>query len=96
MYVVKLTYQAPLERVDAALEAHRAFLIRHFEAGVFLIAGPSIPREGGVILAMGVDRTQLDAILATDPFAEQQLATYEITEFSAARVAPGINVPNLQ
>ncbi|WP_118180831.1 YciI family protein [Paraburkholderia phosphatilytica] len=96
MYVVKLTYCAPLERVDAALEAHRAFLKRHFEAGVFLIAGPRIPREGGVILATGIDRAQLDAILATDPFAEQQLATYEITEFSAARLAPGIDVPNLK
>ena len=41
-------------------------------------------------------RGELDAILAADPFAEQDLATCEITEFTAARVAPGIAVPDLK
>jgi uncharacterized protein YciI len=60
---------------------------------VFVMAGPKVPREGGVILASGIERERLDAILAEDPFAQQKLAHYEITEFKATRLAPGLNLP---
>jgi uncharacterized protein YciI len=92
MYVVSLTYQASLEAIDDALEAHRQFLDEHFAAGVFIAAGPKVPREGGVILATGIEREKLDVILATDPFAVQGLAVYTVTEFKATRVAQGINL----
>ncbi|MCX4160525.1 MULTISPECIES: YciI family protein [Paraburkholderia] len=93
MYVIEITYTAPLERVDDALEAHRAFLGQHFEAGVFIAAGPKVPRNGGVIVAAGIERNKLDEILATDPFAQQQLARYDVTEFKATRLAAGLNLP---
>ncbi|MGH8780805.1 YciI family protein [Paraburkholderia sp.] len=93
MYVISITYTAPLERVDDALEAHRAFLTQHFETGVFIMAGPKVPRGGGVIIAMGIERDELDEILATDPFAQQQLARYDITDFKATRLAAGLNLP---
>jgi len=92
MYVVNLTYTASLERVDDALEAHRAFLVQQFEAGVFVMAGPKVPRDGGVIVAMGIERTRLNAILASDPFAQQNLARYDVTEFKATRMALGMNL----
>jgi uncharacterized protein YciI len=93
MYVINLSYIASLERVDDVLDAHRAFLTRQFEAGVFIAAGPKVPRDGGIILAVGVEREKLDAILASDPFAVQQIARYEVTEFKATRLAPGLNLP---
>ncbi len=93
MFIVDLTYLVPLERIDASLEAHRAFLTRHFDAGVLIASGPKVPREGGVLLAHGVDRAQLDAILATDPFAVEGLARYTVTEFTASRLAPGLDLP---
>lgn len=93
MYVINLTYIVPLEQVDDALEAHRAFLNEQFEAGVFVAAGPKVPRDGGVILAVNLEREQLDALLATDPFAQQKVARYEVTEFKATRLAPGLNLP---
>jgi uncharacterized protein YciI len=92
MYVVSLTYQASLEAIDDALEAHRQFLDQHFAAGIFIAAGPKLPREGGVILAAGIEREKLDALLATDPFAVQGLARYTVTEFKATRIAPGVNL----
>ena len=64
MFVVHLTYLVPLDQVDEALEAHRHFLDEHFAAGVFVAAGPKVPRDGGVIVATNVDRAQLGAILA--------------------------------
>lgn len=93
MYVINLIYTASLERVDDTLEAHRAFLDEQFAAGVFVAAGPKVPRDGGVIVAMGIERERLDAILATDPFAVQQVARHEVTEFKATRLAPGLNLP---
>ncbi|WP_144144173.1 YciI family protein [Paraburkholderia sp. BCC1884] len=93
MYVINLSYTASLDRVDDALDAHRAFLARQFEAGVFVAAGPKIPRDGGIILAVRIEREKLDAILASDPFAQQQLARYEVTEFKVTRLAPGMNLP---
>jgi uncharacterized protein YciI len=93
MYVINLRYTGALAEIDDALDAHRDFLIRYFEAGVFVMAGPKIPREGGVIIASGIERDRLDAIIAEDPFAQQQLAHYDITEFKATRLAPGLNLP---
>ena len=54
-----------------------------------------MPREGGVILAARIDRDELDAILATDPFVTEGLATYRVTEFRITRAAQGFNVPAL-
>jgi uncharacterized protein YciI len=56
------------------------------------MAGPKVPRDGGVILAVCIGREKLDAILATDPFAQQQLARYKVTEFNAVPRAPGLNL----
>ena len=52
-----------------------------------------MPRDGGIILAVRIERDRLDAILATDPFAVQKLARYEVTEFKTTRLAPGLNLP---
>ncbi|MBC8746928.1 uncharacterized protein YciI [Paraburkholderia sp. WC7.3g] len=93
MYVINVIYTASLDRIDDALDAHRAFLATQFEAGIFLAAGPKVPRDGGIILAMRIERDRLDRILASDPFAEQQLARYEVTEFKTTRLAPGLNLP---
>ncbi|MBB5427331.1 uncharacterized protein YciI [Paraburkholderia atlantica] len=93
MYVINLIYTAPLDRIDDALDAHRAFLAKQFDAGIFVAAGPKVPRDGGIILAVRIERDRLDRILASDPFAEQQLARYEVTEFKATRIAPGLNLP---
>ncbi|WP_027797442.1 YciI family protein [Paraburkholderia acidipaludis] len=92
MYVVSLTYRASLDAIDEALEAHRQFLDQHFAAGVFVAAGPKVPREGGVILATDIERERLDAILASDPFAVRGLASYAVTEFKATRMGPGVNL----
>jgi uncharacterized protein YciI len=90
MFVVLLTYTRSHEELDAQLAAHRAFLDTQYAAGVFLASGPQIPRQGGVILARGVTREALQALLQQDPFAMHGLAEYTIVEFQARAVAPGL------
>ena len=93
MYVIHLRYTGALAEIDDALEAHRLYLGRQFDAGAFIIAGPKVPRDGGIILAASMDRDQLDAIIAEDPFSQQRLAHYDIIEFKATRLAPDLNLP---
>ncbi|TDN68393.1 hypothetical protein B0G77_1714 [Paraburkholderia sp. BL10I2N1] len=45
-----------------------------------------MPRDGGIILASAIERTQLDAILASNPFARQKVAQYDVVEFKATPV----------
>jgi uncharacterized protein YciI len=88
VFVVTLTYTAPLERIDELIPEHVAFLEKHYAAGAFLASGRRVPRTGGVILARAESRAELDAILAEDPFAREQVATYEVTEFLPTMTAP--------
>ncbi|BFP50900.1 YciI family protein [Streptomyces griseus] len=88
MFVLELTYTAPVERVDALMREHIAWLDEQYAAGVFIASGRKNPRDGGVILAVGDDRAAIEKIAAADPFAEHQVCAYRITEFIATKTSP--------
>ncbi|MER6180007.1 YciI family protein [Streptomyces sp. NPDC001652] len=88
MFVLELSYTAPLDQVDAVLEAHVAWLDAQYEQGVFLASGRKNPRDGGVILAVAGDRARIEEIAATDPFVTAGVCAYRITEFAATKTAP--------
>ncbi|MFI1101696.1 YciI family protein [Streptomyces melanogenes] len=88
MFILDLTYTAPIERVDELLAEHVSWLNGQYEAGVFIASGRKEPREGGVILAVGDDRAAIEEIAATDPFSVNGVCAYRITEFFATKVAP--------
>ncbi|MBL1090900.1 MULTISPECIES: YciI family protein [Streptomyces] len=90
MFVLELTYTAPLERVEAVLEEHVAWLQQEYAAGHFIAAGRKVPRDGGVILAAGVDRATVEEIVARDPFVLAGVCAYRITEFVATTTAPAL------
>ncbi len=89
LFVVDLTYVVPLEKVNAFLEPHRAFLKAQYEAGLFLASGPKEPRTGGVILAKAESRESIETAIAKDPFKMEALAEYAITEFAPVMAAKG-------
>ncbi|MFC1414167.1 YciI family protein [Streptacidiphilus sp. N1-12] len=91
MFVVTLTYTAPIERIDALLTEHRAWLDRQYAAGVLLASGPQLPRVGGIMLARAADRAALDAVLDGDPFRQADVATYHIVEFDPIKTAPELD-----
>jgi uncharacterized protein YciI len=90
MFVVTLTYLQPLERVDALMDDHVAWLQRHYASGLFLASGRQVPRTGGVILARSGDRAALDTALATDPFVRHGAARADVVEFTASMTARGL------
>ena len=90
MFVITLSYLVDVEKIDEEMDAHREWLDAQYEDGVFLASGAQIPREGGVILAAGLPRLELEARLSLDPFKQKELAEYTIVEFEARRVKPGL------
>ncbi|QNE73692.1 hypothetical protein F0344_02875 [Streptomyces finlayi] len=88
MFVLELTYTAPVERVDALMAEHITWLDAQYAAGAFLASGRKNPRDGGLILAVGDDRAQIEKIAAADPFAAGGVCAYRITEFIATKTSP--------
>lgn len=92
MYVIELTYQAPVAEIEAHRDQHRRFLDRHCLEGDFLASGPKELRDGGVILASPwLSLDELHAILGEDPFRRHGLASYRITRFAATRHQPALD-----
>lgn len=87
MFVIELSYKVPLPQIDAMMRAHVAFLDRQYAAGRFLISGRKIPRDGGIIIAVGGTRAELEAIMAEDPFVASGGADVRIVEFRASQRA---------
>ena len=90
MFVIELIYKADLARIDAHMAQHVAFLKRYYASGNFLVSGRKIPRDGGIILAVGKGRPEIEAIVKEDPFYEHGLADFRIIEFRASQRAPDI------
>jgi uncharacterized protein YciI len=90
MFIVLLTYRRPIEDVEKHLAEHIEFLNAQYKAGVFVASGRRVPRNGGVILASGVEQDELEKILENDPFQREQIADYQVFEFIPTKVKPGL------
>ncbi len=90
MFIIELSYKAALEQIDAQMRPHMAFLNKHYDAGTFIISGRKIPRDGGIIIAVGKTRAELESIVQEDPFVRLGLAEYRIIEFRASQRAKDI------
>ena len=90
MFIIELTYTAPLTKIDAQMRPHVAFLKKYYASGNFLMSGRQIPRTGGIIVAMAESRERIEAIMAEDPFCSKGLAEVRIIEFRASQKADDI------
>ncbi len=90
MFVIELTYTAALAEIDARMASHVIFLKKYYASGNFLVSGRKIPRDGGIILAVGRSRQHIEAIVQEDPFYQHGLADFRIIEFRASQRANDI------
>jgi uncharacterized protein YciI len=90
MFVIELTYKVSLTQIDANMSAHVKFLKKYYDAGNFVVSGRKIPRDGGIIVAVGENRQQIEAIVREDPFCARGLADFRIIEFRASQRAADI------
>ena len=90
MFVIELAYKVDLAQIDAAMKSHVAWLRAQYAAGTFVLSGRKVPRDGGIILAVGHDRAAIEALVATDPFVARGLADARVIEFNASQRADDV------
>ena len=90
MFVIELIYKSDLTEIDAHMKAHVAFLDKYYAAGTFVVSGRKIPREGGIIIALGKSRAEIEQLITEDPFHIHGLAEFRIIEFRASQRAKDI------
>ena len=91
MFVIELKYTAPLAQIDARMAAHVRFLKKYYASGQFIVSGRKIPRDGGIIIAVGESREAIEAIAREDPFYTHHLAEFRVIEFRASQIADDID-----
>ena len=90
MFVIELSYKVDLAKIDAHMAAHVKFLKKYYASGNFLVSGRKIPRDGGIILAVGASRQHIERIVEEDPFVTHGLADFRIIEFRVSQRADDI------
>jgi uncharacterized protein YciI len=90
MFIINLTYIVPLEKLDAHMPEHVAFLRKHYAQNVFVASGRKVPRTGGIILALAKSKVEIENIMNEDPFISLKLAEYSVTEFLTSQYHPDL------
>lgn len=88
MFIIDLNYIVPLEQLDAHMAEHVKFLNTYYKQNIFLTSGRKVPRTGGIIIATGKSKEELEAIMSADPFCKHRLAEVTITEFLNSQMHP--------
>ena len=81
MLIIELSYIKSLSEVNLHVEAHRDFIKKYTDLGIFLTSGPKVPRKGGIILS-NVGGREIKKIIQQDPFYYEKLAEFKIIEFN--------------
>jgi uncharacterized protein YciI len=90
MFVIELIYKVPLAAIDARMTAHVKFLKKYYATGHFVVSGRKIPRDGGIIVAAGTSRAEIERIMREDPFVQHHLADVRIIEFRVSQKADDV------
>ena len=84
MFVVFLRFSQDRQNAPKFMAAHKAWIRRGLDDGVFLLAGSLPPNLGGGILAHNTSRPDLEKRLRADPFVEKGVVSFEIVEITPA------------
>lgn len=90
LFLISLRYTAPLDRIDALMSRHMAHLKKHEAKGIFIAWGRKVPREGGLIIAKGASRDEIEALAAQDPFVGEGAAEFEVIEWAPSFAADSV------
>ncbi|AGI10235.1 hypothetical protein H8Z72_19280 [Xanthomonas citri pv. citri] len=89
LHLITLTYRVAPPALAAHLDAHKQWLRKHIDTGLFLAAGPLADGLGGIVLANSTDASALDRVVAQDPFVLHQLVDVGVRRFEPALRAKG-------
>lgn len=81
MYLIISHYIVEPVKVDPHRKAHMEWVTKYIASGVFVTAGPRDTKNGGVIVAKGVDKIALTKILEEDSFVTEKFVENQIVGF---------------
>lgn len=81
LFIIILRYIVSIEKINEARPTHLEFLDKYYVAGNFIVSGRQTPLTGGIIMARGTNRQEIETIIKEDPFYFQNLAEFNIYEF---------------
>ncbi|MGI9280595.1 MAG: YciI family protein [Endozoicomonas sp.] len=87
MFVVLLRFSHNKDQVSQYLEAHKQWIKKGFDEGVFLLAGGIKPSAGGAIVADNASLEEVQARVNQDPFVIEDVVTADIIEFTPSMSA---------
>jgi uncharacterized protein YciI len=80
MFIVSLSYKKDISEVEKFIEPHIQFLDKFYADKKFIFSGRKNPRTGGILLVRNVNKEELTNLLKEDPFYQNEIADYDITE----------------
>lgn len=84
MYLLNVKFKVPVDQLEAYVSEHVSWVKSHIATEFFLIAGPRLDKNGGIIIANSCDKDKINEAVSNDPFVKAELAEYELTGFSCA------------
>lgn len=90
MFIISFNFIKSIEEVNNFTEAHRQYVSEQYKNEKFIIGGPKVPRNGGIVIANCNSKEEVCEILDKDPLVMEKVAEYSITEFN-----PLMSVANL-
>lgn len=86
MFIVLLKFAERKSQAGEFMAAHNQWIKRGFDEGIFLMVGSLQPGIGGVILASGISKDAIHALVADDPFVQEKIVVAEILEIDPKKV----------
>lgn len=80
MFIVLLKFAQNRANAGHYMQAHKDWITRGREAGIFLLVGSLKPAQGGMLLAHNTSLEALKQRVAEDPFMQHQVVSSEIIE----------------
>ena len=78
MIIIRGTYLAPIEDVDAVRADHVGWIGEHIASGTVIAAGRTTPPDGSVLLFRGSDADAALELLVDDPYVAAGVAAYRV------------------
>jgi uncharacterized protein YciI len=82
MFVVLLKFSDLKGQASQFMQAHKEWIQRGFDDGVFFLAGSLQPRLGGAIVAHDTSLPDLQTRVNDDPFVVANIVSAEVLEIS--------------
>lgn len=85
MFIILLKFSSNKDQAGELMDAHKEWIKRGFDDGVFLLVGTIQPKSGGGLLAHNTSLADIQDRVNDDPFVVENVVSAEVLEITPAR-----------